>query len=93
MSHVRALFAGTGVVCSFGRGHNPWRFASAEAFVAFLETNYGPTLKARARLEAEGTWDACRRDLVALAERFDEGRDGHLLVRSEYLVTVGHKPA
>src|SRR6185503_17300901 len=70
--HVRSLFAGTGVTCSFERGHNPWRFASADEMIAFFERNYGPTVKARARLEPEGTWDACRRDLVAVAEEIGE---------------------
>jgi SAM-dependent methyltransferase len=91
--HIRSLFAGTGVLWTFGRGHNPWRFGSAEEFVAFMERHYGPTVKARARLEGEGTWDACRRELVALAEQFDEGAGGELLVRAEYLVAVGGKPA
>jgi SAM-dependent methyltransferase len=91
--HVRSLFAGTGLAWEFGRGHNPWRFASAEDLIAFMERNYGPTVKARARLEAEGTWDACRSELVALAERFDEAGDGQLLVRAEYLVAVGTKAA
>ena len=31
--HVRALFADTGVELEFARGHNPWRFDSAEHFV------------------------------------------------------------
>ena len=58
-----------------------------------METNYGPTVKARARLTGEGTWDACRAELVALAEQFDESADGALLVRAEYLVAVGRKAA
>jgi SAM-dependent methyltransferase len=90
-AHVRSLFTDSGLTWQFARGHNPWRFSSAEAFIAFFETAYGPPLQARVRLTAEGTWDACRRDLVALAEQFDEGRDGALLVRAEYLVAVGVK--
>ena len=57
---MRALFAGTGVELEFARGHNPWRFHSAEHYVAFMETHYGPTVKARERLTAEGRWDECR---------------------------------
>ncbi len=91
--HVRGLFEGTGVELEFARGHNPWRFPSAEAFVAFLETAYGPTVKARERLTGEGTWDACRAEIVALAERSNEATDGGLLMQAEYLVAVGHKAA
>ena len=33
---------------------NPWRFDSAEHWVVFMETHYGPTLKARERLTGRG---------------------------------------
>jgi SAM-dependent methyltransferase len=89
--HVRDLFAGTGVELEFARGHNPWRFDSAEAYVAFLETHYGPLLKARERLTAEGTWAACRREIVALAESGDVAGDGTLLLPAEYLVVTGRR--
>jgi hypothetical protein len=89
--HVRSLFAGSGVELEFTRGHNPWRFDSAEHFVTFFETNYGPTLKARERLEAEGRWAELREELHALAERHNEATDDSLLVNAEYLVTIGRK--
>ena len=91
--HVRALFAGTDVEFEFARGHNPWRYDSAEQFVEFFETNYGPTLKARERLTAEGRWDDCRADMLAMAERHNEATDGSLLMQAEYLVAVGSKAA
>jgi ubiquinone/menaquinone biosynthesis C-methylase UbiE len=47
-----------------------YRFPSAEDFVAFFRTWYGPTVKAFAALD-ETTADALERDLVALAERYD----------------------
>ena len=56
-----------------------------------METAYGPTLKARQRLSGEGRWDACRAELVAMAERRNEATDGTLLMRAEYLVAVGRK--
>ena len=56
-----------------------------------METNYGPALKARERLAAEGRWEECRAEIVALAERLNEARDGTLLIRAEYLVAVGTK--
>jgi len=89
--HVRDLFAGTGVELSFDHGYNPWRFDSAEHWTAFLETAYGPTLKARQRLTGEGRWDECRAEIVAMAERRNEAADDTLLLQAEYLITVGTK--
>lgn len=89
--HVRGLFAGSPVELEFARGLNPWRFDSAEHYVAFMETHYGPTLKARERLTAEGRWEECRAEIVAMAERRNEATDGSLLMHAEYLVAVGHK--
>lgn len=89
--HVAELFAGSGVRLEFARGLNPWRFESAEHYVVFMETHYGPTLKARERLTAEGGWEDCREEIVAMAERHNEATDGSLLMFAEYLVTVGHK--
>jgi hypothetical protein len=81
------------VELEFSRGHNPWRFASPEHYVAFLETHYGPTLKARERLTPEGRWEECRREIVAMAERRNEATDGTLLMWAEYLVAIGRKTA
>jgi len=91
--HVRELFEPYGVECEFAVGHNPWRFDSAEHFVSFFETVYGPMLKARERLSATGDWEACREQLVALCERRNEATDGSLLVPSEFLVAIIRKPA
>jgi hypothetical protein len=64
--HVTALFAGTGVEFAFARGTNPWRFDSAEAYVVFMETHYGPTVKARERLTGEGRWQECRDEILTI---------------------------
>jgi SAM-dependent methyltransferase len=89
--HVRGLFAGTGVELEFARGQNPWRFDSAEHYVVFFESKYGPTLKARERLTAEGRWEECREEIYAMAERRNETTNGGLLMHAEYLVAVGSK--
>jgi SAM-dependent methyltransferase len=89
--HVRGLFAETSVELEFARGHNPWRFDSAEHYVLFMETNYGPTLKARERLIAEGRWEECREEIHAMAKRRNDATDGSLLMHAEYLVAVGSK--
>jgi SAM-dependent methyltransferase len=90
-AHVKGLFAGTGVELTFAHGQNPWRFDSPEHWVAFMETTYGPLVKARQRLTTEGSWDACRAELVAQAERRNDATDGTLLLWAEYLVVVGQK--
>jgi SAM-dependent methyltransferase len=90
-SHVSRLFEGTRVVLDFARGSNPWRFESPEAWVSFMETAYGPTVKARQRLTNEGRWGDCRADMLALAQRRNEATDGSLHMEAEYLITVGHK--
>jgi SAM-dependent methyltransferase len=89
--HVRGLFAGTGVALEFDRGHNPWRFDTPAQYVAFMETSYGPLVKARERLEAAGGWADCRAEIRALAERRNEATDGSLLMQAEYLVVTGRK--
>jgi SAM-dependent methyltransferase len=89
--HVRGLFAGAGVELEFARGRNPWRFDSAEHYVVFMETHYGPTLKARERLTAEGRWEECRREILEMVERRNEATDGSLVMHAEYVVVVGRK--
>src|SRR5215208_1011517 len=88
--HVRELFADTPLEFEFARGFNPWHFDSAEHYVVFMETHYGPTLKARERLTAEGRWEECRSEILAMAERRNQATDGSLLFNAEYLVAVGH---
>jgi len=53
-----------------------------------METRYGPTVKARERLTAEGRWGDCRAELLALAERNNRGTDGRLHMDAEYLISV-----
>jgi SAM-dependent methyltransferase len=91
--YVRGLFAGTGIELEFARGHNPWRFHSAEDYVRFMESNYGPTLKARERLSAQGRWQECRDEIRAMVERHNEATDGGLLMHAEYMVAIGSKRA
>jgi hypothetical protein len=61
--------------------------------VSFMETRYGPTLKARERLSAEGRWEECRGEILAMADRRNEATDGSLLLHAEYLVAIGRKAA
>jgi hypothetical protein len=68
-----------------------WRFDSAEHYVVFMETYYGPLLKARERLTAEGRWEDCRGEILAMAERRNEATDGSLFMHAECLVAAGRK--
>jgi SAM-dependent methyltransferase len=89
--HVREQFEDTAIELEFARGYNPWRFDSPEHWVAFFETYYGPTVKARERLTTEGRWEECRDDMLAMAERRNEATDGSLLMPAEYLIVLGRK--
>ena len=89
--HVRELFADTPVEFRFATGLTPWQFDSPEHYVVFMETHYGPVLKARERLTGEGGWDECRAEILALVNRRNEATDGSLLMYAEYLVSIGRK--
>jgi SAM-dependent methyltransferase len=91
--HVRELFDGTDVELRFTWGSTPWRFDSGEHFMAFFETNYGPMVKARERLTAEGTWNECREEIVRMMERHNTAAPDRLDVPSEYVVVVGQRAA
>jgi SAM-dependent methyltransferase len=83
--HVRELF---GCEIEFERRTATWDFDSADEYVSFMETAYGPTLKARERLTDDGTWDDCRRELVEMMERRNESTSGRLQVPAEYALIV-----
>ena len=88
---MRGLLGDSSVQLEFAGGRNPFRFDSAEHFLVFMETHYGPTLKARERLTAEGRWEECRGEILAMADRRNEATDGSLLMPAEYLVVVARK--
>jgi SAM-dependent methyltransferase len=89
--HVRRLLGGSGVELEFARGHNPWRFDAPEQFVEFMEVRYGPLVKARERLTAKGSWQECRAEIVAMAQRRNSAVDGSLFMPAEYLIIIGRK--
>jgi SAM-dependent methyltransferase len=90
-AHVRRLFADADVELELERATTPFRFDSAEHYVSFFETNYGPTVKARERLTAEGRWDDCRSEIVAMMERRNVASDSSLEVPADYLHVVARK--
>jgi SAM-dependent methyltransferase len=86
VGHVRSLFPGCDV--SFQVGTNPFRFPSVDAYMEFFEERYGPTLKTRERLMAEGRWEDCRAEMRELYESMNRATDGSLHIESEYLVSL-----
>lgn len=90
-AHVRELFADADVELDFERATTPFRFDSGDHFASFFETNYGPMVKARERLTAEGRWDDCRGELVEMRERRSVAGDGSLDVPAEYLLAVARR--
>jgi hypothetical protein len=88
--HVRRLFAGTGVEPAFDTRWATFWADSPAGFVEYMADHYGPVLKARARLAAEGRWDALHADLVSLCEQANVAEDG-FRASSEYLLTLARK--
>jgi len=64
-----------------------FRYHSAEHFIEFFKTYYGPMLKAFAALDADNQ-KGLHNDLVALIASHNEAEDGTMVVPSEYLEVV-----
>jgi ubiquinone/menaquinone biosynthesis C-methylase UbiE len=70
-AHLRELFGDGISSLDVAERTFTFRFRSAEEFVDFFRTWYGPTLKAFAALDGQAARDALEADLVTLARRFD----------------------
>jgi SAM-dependent methyltransferase len=86
--HVDQLFSDHDVEVTYEHGTNRFEAASAEAFTTLFETRYGPLLKVREKLTAEGTWGDLRPELVELFESYNYAGDGTYEGLSEYLVVT-----
>jgi ubiquinone/menaquinone biosynthesis C-methylase UbiE len=64
-----------------------FRYRSAEHFIEFFKTYYGPMLKAFGALDADKQ-KALHDDLVALITDYNEAEDGTMVVPSEYVEVV-----
>ena len=81
---MRELFADAAEVrCERRRAPRAVDAESIDAFVDWLENVLGPVILAKQALEPEGRWDAARRDLVELYERFNEADGGRLHAQPE----------
>jgi SAM-dependent methyltransferase len=89
--HVEALFDGSGLELEFERDEVDFRFESPAQAVEYYEENFGPVIKAREHLQAEGRWEAARADFAAVYEQHEPSDDGTLSFPGEYLVVLGRK--
>jgi SAM-dependent methyltransferase len=64
-----------------------YRFPSPQAWLAFMQTHFGPTVRTFAALDAVGQ-AAYAADLLALIDRFNRADDGTAVIPSEYLEVV-----
>jgi ubiquinone/menaquinone biosynthesis C-methylase UbiE len=87
--HLRKLFADSIASLETEERTFTFRFESAEEFVDFFRTWYGPTLKAFAALEGNAR-AALEADLVALARRSDRlgGGSGAIAIPASYIEAV-----
>ena len=83
--HVRDLFARHDVTLSFTRDSNLFAFDSVDAYQAFFEERYGPTIKAQEKLVSEGRWNECRAELRELFDRSNTATDGSCRIEAEYV--------
>jgi ubiquinone/menaquinone biosynthesis C-methylase UbiE len=87
--HVRELFSTWDVRLEFERAVLPYTFGSVEEYLQFYETNYGPTIRAKAALEGEARWGDCRIELAELFESQNRSTDSSdLSIEAEYMLVV-----
>src|SRR5512133_215835 len=89
-SHVRGLFGDHIASLESVERTFTFRFGSADEFVSFFRTWYGPTLKAFESLDADRS-EALERDLVELANRHDRLGTGAIAIPTAYLEAVAIK--
>jgi SAM-dependent methyltransferase len=84
---LHELFGAAAASINVTRRFFVFRFLSADHWIEFFRTNYGPTLKAFAALDDAGK-EALDNDIRALEERYNRSSDGTMLIPSEYLEVV-----
>lgn len=89
--HVREMLEPHGIELSCEREMIVQEYPSVEGFVTRYETQFGPMVAAKAMLGER--WPELRAALSEMAEQANAADDGTLQLESEYLVTVGQKPA
>jgi SAM-dependent methyltransferase len=80
-THVRDIFAGTGIDPSFERDRVPENGdATTEEFAMRFTANFGPMIKARELLEPRGRWETTMAALMPIFERIRRSPGEYVLV-------------
>lgn len=87
--HVRELLEPHGLRPEFSREVVRLESASAEAYTAIYERDFGPLVLAKDFLGDR--WPALRGDLLETFESWDSGAEGRFVMEAEYLVTIARK--
>ncbi len=88
-AHLRELFSNRITSLQVTERDFTFRFRSAEEFVDFFRTWYGPTLKAFTALDGRDARRALENDLVALARRYDRlGTGGAVAIPASYTEAI-----
>jgi len=84
-AHLHELFDAAGNV-ELTYATNPFRFDTLEEYMDFFERNYGPTKRAKEKLQAAGRWDALNEELRTLYRERNTADDGTLHIEAEFVV-------
>lgn len=84
---IEENFGETSEITSFKLKNFNFRYRSAEHFIDYFRTYYGPTQKAFEALDEAGQ-SALNADIVALIEKFNTATDGSAKIASEYAEIV-----
>ncbi len=91
--HVRELFAPHDLDLSFEHRFQRLRDDSADSYITFMETYFGPMIAAKGLLSQSDEWDGVRAGLVSLYDDFVvEDDSSPWAADAEYLLVVGRKP-
>lgn len=89
--YLGRLFAGHGISFECTEEITEFPFSSPEQAVEFYSTKFGPLVKAREALTAEGRWDELEASMVDyFAQDAREAGDG-IVGRGEYLLAIGSR--
>ena len=88
--HAREMYEPHGLELSFSRHTVHVEFSSPDEMLAFMSTNFGPMVMAKAMLGER--WADLEAELRAMIEQWNEATDGSVRFPQEYLVTVARKP-
>ena len=84
-AYLHELFDAAGDV-ALTYATNPFRFDTLEEYMDFFERNYGPTKRAKEKLQAAGRWDALNEELRTLYRELNTADDGTLHIDAEFVV-------